>query len=349
MNTQNRLPQLDEKRQINHSPHVVILGAGASKAACPKGDKNGKPVPLMDNLIETLELEPLLMKYGLRHEPGNFEEKFSRWSQSKEHQKLVGDLEKHIHSYFSELELPENSTVYDYLVLSLRQKDIIATFNWDPFLSQAYKRIGEHIGFENLPHMAFLHGNAAIGYCREHMVLGPNHFTCNICGKPFEPTNLLYPVEEKNYSNDFFIDAQWKTLRDFIQDSYFVTIFGYSAPESDRLAKELMLSVWDENPTKRLAEIEIIDTKSDRELEATWEDFFVSHHYMTTNSFFNSYLSRMPRRSCDAFAMATLQLEPWHDNFFPEKLTINELVRWIEPLINEEKEGEFTGAPCKPL
>ena len=38
------LPALDLKTNINHSPHVVILGAGASKAAFPIGDANGKSV-----------------------------------------------------------------------------------------------------------------------------------------------------------------------------------------------------------------------------------------------------------------------------------------------------------------
>jgi len=31
-------------------PHVVILGAGASKAAFPDGDKNRNPLPLLDDL-----------------------------------------------------------------------------------------------------------------------------------------------------------------------------------------------------------------------------------------------------------------------------------------------------------
>jgi hypothetical protein len=32
------------------------------------------------------------------------------------------------------LELPDHPTVYDHLLLSLRKKDAIFTFNWDPFL-----------------------------------------------------------------------------------------------------------------------------------------------------------------------------------------------------------------------
>jgi hypothetical protein len=38
--------------------HVVILGAGASLAAFPDGDKYGIKLPLMNNLVETLLSDP---------------------------------------------------------------------------------------------------------------------------------------------------------------------------------------------------------------------------------------------------------------------------------------------------
>ncbi|MCD6358990.1 MAG: hypothetical protein J7L90_03460 [Dehalococcoidia bacterium] len=38
-------------------PHVVILGAGASLAACQNGDKNGSKLPEMRNLIEIVGLD----------------------------------------------------------------------------------------------------------------------------------------------------------------------------------------------------------------------------------------------------------------------------------------------------
>lgn len=36
-------------------PHLVLLGAGASLAAFPNGDKNGLKLPLMNNFVETVE------------------------------------------------------------------------------------------------------------------------------------------------------------------------------------------------------------------------------------------------------------------------------------------------------
>lgn len=45
-------------------PHVVILGAGASKVNCPTGDKNGKKLPLMNDFSETLGLSKQLQDWG---------------------------------------------------------------------------------------------------------------------------------------------------------------------------------------------------------------------------------------------------------------------------------------------
>ena len=42
-------------------PHLVVLGAGASRAAFPDGDKNGKRLPLMADLVDTLGLRSLLI------------------------------------------------------------------------------------------------------------------------------------------------------------------------------------------------------------------------------------------------------------------------------------------------
>src|SRR5690348_2272984 len=58
-------------------PHVVILGAGASVAACPAGDRNGRRLPTMDNFIEILGLGSLLKRSGVASKPENFEAVYS--------------------------------------------------------------------------------------------------------------------------------------------------------------------------------------------------------------------------------------------------------------------------------
>ena len=98
-------------------------------------------------------------------------------------------------------------TLYDYLLLSLRQKDIIVTFNWDPLLPQAYKR-WRHLG-AILPEILFLHGNIDIGIDYEKKKFG---FMSDepYPGRKLAPTRLLYPVEQKNYSSDDFVAEQWR-------------------------------------------------------------------------------------------------------------------------------------------
>ena len=66
------LPNLDITTQVNHSPHVVILGAGGSKAAFPRGDPNGRVVPVMQQLVECLDLTASLKSAGFV-DPTNFE------------------------------------------------------------------------------------------------------------------------------------------------------------------------------------------------------------------------------------------------------------------------------------
>ena len=45
-------------------PHVVLLGAGASLAAFPNGDRLGRTIPLMKNLVEVIDLGLLIEQTG---------------------------------------------------------------------------------------------------------------------------------------------------------------------------------------------------------------------------------------------------------------------------------------------
>jgi hypothetical protein len=129
-------------------PHVVVLGAGASRAACPNGDKNGKLLPLMADFANCIGIAPLLQGWGV--DPAqNFEDTYSNLSDVNEHTKL-DQLNQHVEKYFCTLKLPDHPTLYDHLVLSLREQDIIATFNWDPLLLQAYRRNLKGLGMPRL-------------------------------------------------------------------------------------------------------------------------------------------------------------------------------------------------------
>ena len=67
------LPALDVSENKNNSPHVVILGIGGSLAAFPNGDKNGRKLPLMYNLVEVLGIGYLFEKHGVKYDGENFE------------------------------------------------------------------------------------------------------------------------------------------------------------------------------------------------------------------------------------------------------------------------------------
>lgn len=108
------------------------------------------------------------------------------------------------------MRLPDVPTIYDYLVMALRPKDPIATFNWDPFLTQAFLRNRKAT---ELPNCAFLHGNVSMGYNQEEGRAGPSGATNLITGSFYSPTPLLFPVTQKNYNGDPFIAREWQTVK----------------------------------------------------------------------------------------------------------------------------------------
>lgn len=340
------LPPLDIKRNINAAPHVVILGAGASLAAFPNGDAGGRRLPLMRNLVEIVQLESLLRDNGVTTGFDDFESLYDSLAGAGGKADLLAKLEAAIRAYFSDMRLPDQVTIYDLLLLSLREKDLIATFNWDPFLAQAFKR---NRGIRRLPKLAFLHGNVDVGACTEHRRSGFLDQHCSVCRTPFAPSKLLYPVKQKNYAEDPFIQSEWDNLRYHLSHAYFVTIFGYSAPVTDVDAKTMMLEKWQENPYRDLAEIDIVDIRPREELEATWKPFFVRQHYAIWDDVSKTCAFRNVRRSCEAFAMATLQNDPWPENPFPKTGHLSHLQDWITPLLQEEAANQLSGKPCPAL
>jgi hypothetical protein len=335
-----RLPRLDIKTGLNGSPHVVILGAGASRACCPNGDKSGNKLPLMTDLVETVGIEKIVREAGYDH-TGNFEVIYNK-IHGAGLSAVLNELDAMTRAYFAHLALPETPTLYDYLLLSLRPKDLIVTFNWDPLLPQAYKR-WRHLGAV-LPEIAFLHGNVDIGIDHDNKVSG---FLSDepYPGRKLVQTSLLYPVEQKDYSADLFIADQWRRATDYLSEAYFATIYGYSAPTTDVEARSLLLTAWRQNPTLELAEIDIIDIRDPEEVKASWSDFIVKTHGGASQSFEYNILLKHPRRSCEAFAFATLQQDPWREDPFPKAHSLKELEDWIKPLVDEEAGGKLSGKP----
>lgn len=55
-------------------PHVVILGAGASCAVIPKGDRNGMKISAMRGFIDKLGLSDVLKLVSLKTQSDNLED-----------------------------------------------------------------------------------------------------------------------------------------------------------------------------------------------------------------------------------------------------------------------------------
>lgn len=91
------------------------------------GDRNGRKLPLMNDLVECVGIEDVIRKSG--HDPkNNFEAIYSQiYREGKT--AILYELDAIIRKYFTNIVLPDEPTIYDYLILALRPKDIIVTFN----------------------------------------------------------------------------------------------------------------------------------------------------------------------------------------------------------------------------
>lgn len=321
------------------SPHVVILGAGASRAAFGQGDAYGKKIPVMNDILEIVGLTDLISKEGFDVNT-NFEALYDDLVTNGTNPNLISQIESNISSYFQGLKITRKPTQYDYLITSLRGKDLIATFNWDPLLLQAYCR-NLPLGKENLPEIVFLHGNVGVGVCEEDKTAGHIDRRCSKCALPFKPTQLLYPVKHKNYTDNIFIRDQWAVLRQALKSSCLVTIFGYSAPMTDVEARQLMLEVWRDNPTFHMADFEIIDPKPPNEIEENWDSFTYSHHWSHYKLLIESYILRFPRRSCEAFFEQTFNCAYIDGKQFPEFETLVSLHDYLQPFLEEETKSKI--------
>lgn len=315
--------------------HTVILGAGATVATVPNGDKNGHKSSVMSGLIKKLHLDDILHGISLETNSDNLEDIYSELHLRPDCQEAVAKLEQALYDYFAALELPDYPTIYDCLVLSLTDKDAIATFNWDPLLLQAYVRC--HRFTKNLPHILCLHGNVGVGYCAEHREFGTIDAICPICRKPFPPTKLLYPVNNKNYISDEYIKGCWDATEFIIKNSYMLTIFGYSAPSSDIEAVNLLKKAWGDLDKRQLEEVSIIDIISKDEILKKWDQFIYSHHYRYSNDFFHSYLGMFPRRSCETvFATVQLNVTPDINKGFHKDMTWDDIRDILSKVLYDE-------------
>ena len=325
----------DYESLMKRRSHVVLLGAGASVAAIPNGDKNGKKTSVMSGFIEKLGMRDIFDTITLKTKSDNLEDIYSEIVSSNEHKEFCKELEKRIYDYFSSFAIPDEPTVYDYLLLSLTSKDLIATFNWDPLLLQAYQRVQRLT--ENLPQVVFLHGNVMVGICHEHKKAGLISMRCPECKQMFKSMELLFPVSEKDYERDPLIADSWQCVKRYLEKAYMFTVFGYSAPVSDKAAIDLLKYAWGESAHRDLEEVELIDIRKEDELRQTWDAFIHTHHYSIHESFFDSTLGRFPRRSCESTFDRLMNCDSLYDSKgFKSGMTFDDCDIFLQPLFEDE-------------
>ncbi len=325
----------DEIAQIDVGiPHFFLVGAGASRAAFPKGDRNGNKLPVMADFVETLRIDGVLSRAGVKFKGRNFEDVYTEMSSNQGLSEYLPELQDAIFAYFAYLELPDEPTIYDYLLSVLRPKDVIATFNWDPFLLLAARR--SQMG-ANLPRLLFLHGNVMEGFCEVDQVTGVWGTICSRCGQPFKDVPLLYPIGKKDYATNLAIKNAWDHAQHALKHAFMVTIFGYGAPKADVEAVQLLSGAYGLSKLKEYAQIEIIDIRPDEEIHSSWSDFIVSHHFEIHRDFFDSWVMKHPRRSGEAWWNQYMQAFFIEDNPVPRFKSVKEIHSWLRPQIEAEE------------
>ena len=301
--------QLIEGPNERIRPHVVLLGAGASRAAFPSGDGCFRKVPVMNDLLDIVGLKLMVECFDNSVTVSdNFEDVYSLLKSKSDYGELVKQIEDKVEGYFASLQLPDRATLYDRLLLSLRQNDAIFTFNWDPFLFDAYERNRSAVP---LPDIFFLHGNVRIGQCPEHPgSWGRIGYACTECARPFEKVPLLYPINQKGYSNHPYIQQSWNAARALFQSAFVITIFGYGAPESDQDAVELLKSAWLKGGDRKLEHVEIIDIADTSQLYERWKQFTPTCHLHFRSDFDESWIALWPRRSREAIWISSIYGNP---------------------------------------
>jgi hypothetical protein len=327
-----------DKPVPNPPPHVVLLGAGASRAAFLKGDRNGRILPLMNELPDVLGVNWNKLVTTSRVPEGDFESQYSWLKSQVKYAEELATVELRIKQYFEAMELPDHPTIYDYLVLGLRSSDVIGTFNWDPLLLQALDR---NKGVCKLPDLRFLHGCVSYTTCDKHDVLGMEGQICPICRRKLITGLLLYPESDKDYTKDSCIKRDWERVQEAIEHSFHVTIFGYSAPATDYNARKILLDAWGDEASRGMCHVELIDIAAVDQLSKNWEPFIPYDHMMHVTDFFDSSIARWPRRTFEWKRNASFYGLPSMDVGICKTESLQELQDWFRELGElEDAEGQ---------
>ena len=265
---------------------------------------------------------------------------------------VVSTLDGLIGDHVSELRLPREPNLHDYINLCLRAKDTIFTFNWDPLVIESQLRL-RRLGVELLPRVFALHGNVAIGYCVTcaQSSLGMVGRPCGGCGKPYRASKLLFPVEHKDYTSDPFINREWRAMKHFLAGCFMFTIFGYSAPVTDVEAVALLKEGWGEVTKRAMEQTEIIGRpgSDEGELRRKWDPFIHTHHYDVFDDFFDSWMAGHPRRTGEAYINQFWEAQFIGENPVPRRRRDSGGARRVVPTAARRRASTSRRSDCQLL
>ena len=92
-------------------PHVLILGAGASKAAELHGDSLDLKLPVINELPDAIELATLVGSTEVEEAKSDFESYFSRIASKSEYSTISKDIEERIYAYFASIPISGSCTI----------------------------------------------------------------------------------------------------------------------------------------------------------------------------------------------------------------------------------------------
>jgi hypothetical protein len=288
----------------------------------------------MADFADHVPVAPLLSKAGFGP-ASNIETAYASIADDPALAHIKDQIDLVIRDYFAQMALPASPSMYDHLLLALRPKDVVATFNWDPFLYQAARRTARRAG--GAPKIVFLHGNVLAGYCKVDNIHGYKGTRCSKCGEGFQGGPLLYPIANKDYRRDPVIAKNWEVLQHALGKCFMFTIFGYSAPTSDGGAMALLKKAWGGFERRNMEQIEFINRQPENQLLRTWEEFVHTHHYDYHSSFYDSWLANHPRRTGEAYQNQYLHAKFTENNPLPRNLPFDDMWPWFQPLLDAEQ------------
>lgn len=306
--------------------HLVILGAGSTIATIPNGDKNGEESYTLANLLKDKTFTSFLEKVQRNFSTNDVEDLCKQLY--KEDRPLYYEFESLVRKKYARLELPEEFTILDRLVLSLTSNDAIVSFNWDDLVMQAYQRMSDYVPEEMLPILAFPHGNAQTVYNNKHytskrIVTSPGWFD--------SPLNM--PVDEIDYKSDVFINSQWHILDFFMRNAQMITFFGYRGPDSDEQDLKHLDELFAKNEICDKIEIIDKDQESAVEVAKRLERFKMQPNWLyPCADFWHSTIAKYPRRTLSV-------LDNWNYSVrtSAKEESLAEFLKHIGPLIEEEQ------------